>query len=300
MDACAPHFGALKIHRVKNRNRVNEPRPRGTPLDFAEHRLRLLILPLEGNRISRKLCRAPKRLAVGNVVKQEHEAVRGEVVLRNLRFKTEHAVPQGIRGHGLVFDHLKALVAKPRKLRRAGVVEVDPLSLHQGEGVEVNAARRRHRGVQLAHRARAEVPRVLILCLCLRQFRIDARKIRVAHQGFAAEQKFPLERDAERHIAKSPHGSCHEFADVTVAARHRLIELTVPVAQHYREAVHLPRKQCLLRSEPGNQLVHALGLIEREHGLLMGYLGKRGQHFIADTLGRGAREHNAALLFEAL
>ena len=166
--------------------------------------------------------------------------------------------------------------------------------------MEVNASRRRHRGVQLAHRARAEVPRVLILCLCLRQFRIDALKIRVAHQGFAAEQKFPLERDAERHIAKRPHGSCHEFADIAVAARHRLIERAVPVAQYYREAVHLPREQGLLRSEPGNQLVHALGFVEREHGLLMGYLGERGQHFIAHALRRGTREHNAALLFEAL
>ena len=286
MDACAPHFGALKIHRVKNRNRVNEPRPRGTPLDFAEHCLRLLILPLEGNRVSRKLCRAPQRLAVRNVIKQEHEAVRGEVVLRNFRFKTEHAVPQGSRGHGLVFDHLKALVSEPRKLRRAGVVELDTLRLHQGEGVEVNAARRRHRGVQLAHRTRTEVPRVLILCLCLRQFRIDALKIRVAHQGFAAEQKFPLERDAERHIAKRPHGSCHEFADIAVAARHRLIERAVPVAQYYREAVHLPREQCLLRPEPGNQLIHTLGLVEREHRLFVRDFRERRDHLIADALGR--------------
>ena len=166
--------------------------------------------------------------------------------------------------------------------------------------MEVDAARRRHRGVQLAHRARAEITRVLVLCLRLRQFRIDALKIRVAHQGLAAEQELSLERDAERHISKRPHRPGHKLADIAVAARHRLIERAVPVAQHNRETIHLPGKQGLLISEPGNQLVHALGLVEREHGLLMGYLGERGQHFIADALGRRTREHNAALLFEAL
>ena len=166
--------------------------------------------------------------------------------------------------------------------------------------MKVDAARGRDRRVELAHRARAEIARVLILGIGIRQFAVNPVKVRIAHQRLAAEQELSLIGNAERHIAERAHIVGHEFADVAVAACHRLIEFAVPVAEHNREAVHLPGEQGLLIPEPGNQLIHTLGLVEREHRLFVRDFRERRDHLIADALGRRAGEHNAALLFELL
>ena len=298
VDAGPAHRGSLQLHRLKYRHRVDKPRPGRTPLDILKGRLADLIPPLEGNGIPGKFGRPPQGIAVGDVVIQKHQAVGGDVVALDGLRKLRHSIPDGLPGYLHPVYHLKSLTLQPFKLLLSGVFKIHALRLHQAEGEEIHISLCGNLAVQLSDRTAAEVPRILVLCVRIADLRIDLLKLRIADDGLAPEDQLALIGDIHRQIGKYFRIPGDDFPDFPVSAGYRLHKSSVPVGENNRQPVHFPGKQALLVSQPLRQLVHALGLCQRQHRLLVAHLRQLTDHLIAHVLGRASRENHAGFLLQ--
>ena len=207
--------------------------------------------------------------------------------------------------HMLILDDIEALGTKKFILRRTGVLEIHIFALrihgtHECEGHQIHMSGFRHLRVQLTYRARAEIPRILILRIRIRDGFVDLFKFGIRDDGLPAEHQITGEGNPRRDVIKHPRVLCDDFTDLTVATGDCLHQLPGMVAQDDGEPVHLPAEKALFIPQPGGQFLDGLRLIEAQHRARMTLLRKLRQHLEADTLGRRAAENHAGLLFELL
>ena len=261
----------LKLHRIEDRDRIDESGPGGRPLHLPEHGLRLLIPPLKGKRIPRKLRRPAERFSIGDVIQEKNQAVGGEVIVLHPLRKILHGSRDLSSPNQPVLHDGEALLPEEFKLPPPAVLKIHgaPVLLFCGDqrkGEQLHMPLLRNPGVQLADRARAEIPRVLIAGLRVQDAVIDPLKIRVADERLPAEHEAPRKRDAGRHIVKNSDILRDELPDLSVPPGDSPYQLSSLVVQNDGKPVQLPGEKPLPVPEPFRECLRGLCLIEREHG----------------------------------
>ena len=305
METCTTDRRALELHRVENRHRIDESGTARRPLHLTKNSLCLLVAPLEGDGVSRKLRGTSEAEAIGDVLVDQYEAIRREIVVLNRLREPLYRFRDRILRHMLILDDIEALCPEKFILRRTGVLEIHIFALrihgaHECEGHQIHMTGFRHLRVQLTYRARTEIPRILILRIRIRDGFVDLFKFGIRDDGLSAEHQITGEGNPRRDVIKHPRVLCDDFTDLTVATGDRLHQLPGMVAQDDGEPVHLPAEKALFISQPGGQFLDGLRLIEAQHRARMALLRKLRQHLEADTLGRRAAENHAGLLLELL
>ena len=125
MNARSRHGCSLNLNRLKNCNRIDKSRSRGTPLYLDKLRVNKFVLPLKRDGVSREFCGAPETLAISDIVVGEHKSVRRKIVLLDLMCEVFNRLR-----HVFLIDHtkihrIKALTPKPVKLCLLGIAEID-------------------------------------------------------------------------------------------------------------------------------------------------------------------------------
>ena len=116
MNRSAAHGRAFKLHRLKNRNRVDKSRPRSAPLDFSECAFFDFVLPFKSNRVARKLRSFSKRSSVFYVIIAQNKTVRRHRIVRNLCLKGTDRIRNRLCIHADMLHNLKASFRQPVKL----------------------------------------------------------------------------------------------------------------------------------------------------------------------------------------
>ena len=146
----------------------------------------------------------------------------------------------------MILHDLKALFLQPLHLSRPGIVEIHAGRPHQGEGKEPHVPPGRDLVVQLAHRAAAEIPGILIFCLDVCDLLIDPFKIPVSDHRFPPENQLSLISDLQRDIAENPGVVGDHLAHFTISPGDRLPKFPALIGEHNGQAVHLPGQQGVL------------------------------------------------------
>ena len=109
MDAGPAYGGALQLYRFKDGDRVDQAGPAGAPFHFEQGSLRRFILPLERDGIPGKLGCGTQGKPIGDVVIDEHQAVRRNGKGFNPLLEAGNRLFHALRVHLLVFYHVKTL-----------------------------------------------------------------------------------------------------------------------------------------------------------------------------------------------
>ena len=281
VDAGAAHRRSLQLHRLKDSHRIDQPGPGRAPLDLFERCLPDLIRPLKGKGVPGELRRGPEGLAVGNVVIHQHQPVRGQLIGLDMAREPLYFLIDRPGCDQMVLHYVKSLLLQPLHLVLPGIPEIHAVRAHEGKGIESHPPLCRDLVIQLAHRAAAQIPRILVLCIRVPDLLIDLLKVFVRDDRFPPQDKFALIGDMKGQVPEDSRIVCNDFSHLAVPAGDCLCESTVPVRQDNGQPVQLPGDDRLLVPQELFQPAHFFRLVQREHGTFMSLFRQLAQHLIS-------------------
>ena len=116
-------------------------------------------------------------------------------ILFNMRGKPLNSFIQRIRSHHLVLHYLKALFLQPQKFLFMGIFKIHAVRPNQGKRKEMHAPLCGDLIIQLAHRAAAQISRILITGVRLGNLLVDPLKLLIANHCLPTENQFSLKRN---------------------------------------------------------------------------------------------------------
>ena len=312
MNAGPAHGGALQLHRLKNGNRIDQAGTAGAPFHFKQGGFRRFILPLERNGIPGELGRGTQGKSVGDIIIDEHQAVRRNGKGFDSFLETGNRLFHVLCVHLPVLHHIKALRGKEFKLLFSGIFKIRSfrtnlrircgslLRGNQRESIKAHVSLRCDLTGKLAHGTGAEVSRVLIARVGILYFFIDLFKILIGDDGLAAQHQLTLKGNDQRDVHEHLRIGSNHLSDLPVSPGDRLEQGSVPIGEHHGQAVQLPGKKSLLVSQPVPQFLSAFRLSQRKHGALMAFLGKLVHRLVAHRHRRASGQHGPGFLFQRL
>ena len=158
----------------------------------------------------------------------------------------------------------------------------------------------RYSCVKLTYRSRAEISRVLVLCVSFRNSLVYFIKMRIADDGFASQHQLSLEAYLRGNIIKDPGILSNNLTYFTVSSGDSFLKRAFSIGKNHGKSVHLPAEKTFLVLKPGSQILYGFCFVERKHGAFVRLLGKLRQNLVADSLGGRTAEYNPGLFFESL
>ncbi len=262
VHACTAHGRAFQFHRFEDRHRIDQTGPGRAPFNAFQHRLLLLVRPFESDRIPWELCRPSERFSVGDIIHQEDQSVRRQVIVIHHAGKIDDRTGERERFYFFIVYHIKALPAQPFELFGTGIVKIDAFRRDKRESIKTDMPACRHGRIELSYGTGAEISGILILLFIGRDPGIDLLKIGVTDHGFTAQDQFAGIRDHERNIVEEAGIRRDDLTHFAVSSGHSLEKFSIAVGEYNCQAIHLPGKQPLLVSQPVDQILDIFCLIK--------------------------------------
>ena len=298
MNTCPGDRRPLKLHRVKDRYRIDQACPRRTPFNLPKMRHRLLILPFKRKCVAGRLGSPSQRVAIGDIIIQGDQSVRRDLKSLYLLSEIVKCFVQVVSCDHHMFHNLESLLFQEIKLSGAGIAKVGAFCADQCKCVKPDISLCRHLTVELSDRPAAQVSRILVLRIGIADRFIEFLKVRVRDHSLPAQYQFSLPCNLQRDIAEYSRIGSDHVTNRSVPPCDSLLKFSVTVSQDNRKSVQFPAQKDSVRSHKGTHLLPVLGLCQREHGTFMSFLRQFIHRFVTDLCGRTARKNNSCLFFQ--